>query len=56
MRDLVTVRAAFRDLDGAQCNIGPESLALPAIPAAGTLGRRRGPTGAPPVGTYDGTQ
>ncbi len=34
VRDLVKVRAAWRDLDGAEHETCPESLALPAMPAA----------------------
>src|SRR5690606_396625 len=34
VRDLVAVRAAWRDLDGVERETSPESLALPAMPAA----------------------
>jgi Ca-activated chloride channel family protein len=34
VRDLVKVRAAWRDLDGVEHETSPESLALPAMPAA----------------------
>lgn len=34
VRDLATIRAAWRDLDGVERETSPESLALPAMPAA----------------------